>query len=119
LYKSILFQELEKTKELLADVLERVKEIEDRKRRKQPQPKPKDATTTTTATTTTSQRDVGLPPDDYRELAIVPDVQEILSEQRTYLRENIVSGAYQDPKHYLDVSFDESEYYFQKFCSFF
>lgn len=37
-------------------------------------------------------------------LPIVPDVREILSEQRAYLRENIVNGVYQDPLHYLDVS---------------
>jgi hypothetical protein len=61
---------------------------------------------TTTITTTTIQHDVGPPPDDYRQLPIVPDVKEMLSEQRTYLRENIVNGAYKDPEHYLDVSFD-------------
>ena len=52
----------------------------------------------------TVQHDIGPPPDDYRQLPIVPDVREILSERRTYLRENIVNGLYEDPQHYLDVS---------------
>ncbi len=47
---------------------------------------------------------MGPPPDDYRQLPIVPDVREILSEQKTYLRENIVDGIYDDSEHYLDVN---------------
>ena len=102
-FNSIAFQEFELTKELLNEVLERAKEIEDRKKRKQPPAR--------NGPRTTTPRDIGPPPDDYRHLPIVPNVQEILSEERTYLRENIVNGAYKDPEHYLDVSFDRTEYF--------
>lgn len=51
-------------------------------------------------------QDVGAPPDDYRLLPVVPDVSEILSEERVYLRKNIVNGVYEDAQHYLDVSID-------------
>lgn len=47
---------------------------------------------------------MGPPPDDYRRLPVVPDVREILSEQKTYLRKNIVDGVYESPQQYLDVN---------------
>lgn len=52
---------------------------------------------------TTIHNSAGPPPDDYRHLPIIPNVNEILSEQKTYLRENIVDGVYESPEHYLDV----------------
>ena len=64
-----------------------------------------------TAATTNKQNvahDVGPPPDDYRLLPIIPDLAEILSEERVYLRQNIVNGVYEDARHYLDVSIDLS-----------
>ncbi len=97
----ITFQEYEETKTLLDEVVDRVKEIEQRKKQQQKQlTKAKNNPTTTHDT----QHDVGPPPDNYRDLPIVPDVREILSEQPTYLRQNIVDGVYEDPQHYLDVS---------------
>lgn len=94
-----------------------MKEIDDQKHRKQQQLKQKDSTKT--ITTTTIQHDIGPPPDDYRQLPIVPSVEEILSEQGPYLRENIVNGTYKDPEHYLDVSLNESEYFLQDSVHFF
>lgn len=76
-------------------------DIEYRKREKEKLANRDPATTTTR---TTIQNDVSPPPDDYRQLAIIPNVNEILSEHKPYLRENIVKGIYQNPEHYLDVS---------------
>ena len=45
------------------------------------------------------------PLNQYRRLPIVPSVMEILSEQRPYLRENIVDGSYENAEHYLDVRY--------------
>jgi hypothetical protein len=95
-FSIIVLQEYEETKLILDEVLERVKEIDGRK---QQQLKLR----TKTTTTNNIQHDIGPPPDNYRLLPIVPDVTEILSEQRTYLRQNIVDGVYEDPQHYLDV----------------
>lgn len=78
----IIFQEFEETKQILDEVLEQVKEIDDRKIQQQKLLKIK----TTTTTNDNIQYDIGPPPDDYRLLPIVPDVGEILSEQKTYLR---------------------------------
>ena len=88
------------TKAILDEVLERANELEKRTQRQKPPPPSRDKATAIT----TVQHDIGPPPDDYRMLPIVPDVREILSEQRAYLRENIINGVYQDPLHYLDVS---------------
>lgn len=44
------------------------------------------------------------PPDDYRQLPIVPDVDEIRFERNPFLRPNVVKGIYNNPEHYLDVS---------------
>ncbi len=81
-----------------------MKEIDNRKHQKQQLLKQNDSNTTKTTTTTTIQNDIGPPPDDYRQLPIIPGVTEILSEQKTYLRKNIVDGVYTDPEQYLDVS---------------
>ena len=52
---------------------------------------------------TAIQNDIGQPPNHYRQLPIVPDVMEILSEQRPYLRKNIIDGIYANAEQYLDV----------------
>ncbi|KAJ0176718.1 hypothetical protein K1T71_007897 [Dendrolimus kikuchii] len=44
------------------------------------------------------------PPDDFRELTIVPNRDDLLI-MRPYVRPNIVNGSYQDIDHYLDVQF--------------
>ncbi|CAF0779112.1 unnamed protein product [Rotaria sordida] len=94
--------EYEETKVILDEVLERVNEIDHRKQLYQ---QSKIKNTTTTTTNHIEYEDNPPPPDDYRQLQIVPDVREILSEKRTYLRENIVDGVYKDPQHYLDIHF--------------
>ena len=43
------------------------------------------------------------PPNNYRQLPIIPDLTELLSEQRPYLRKNIVDGIYENADQYLDV----------------
>ncbi|XP_014358196.2 NFX1-type zinc finger-containing protein 1 [Papilio machaon] len=48
--------------------------------------------------------DDGEPPENFRELSVVPSHQDLL-EQRPFVRPNIVDGAYRDQEHYLDVQF--------------
>ncbi len=100
MYNLINFQEFQETKLILDEVLERVQDIDYRKNQQQ-QLLSKEKTTTNN---NNIQYDVGPPPDDYRLLPIVPGVTEILSEQQTYLRKNIVDGVYEDPQQYLDVN---------------
>lgn len=45
------------------------------------------------------------PPDDYRDISIIPSIAELKSVEQTYLRTNKTSGAYMDANHYLDVQF--------------
>ncbi|CAF3403136.1 unnamed protein product [Rotaria socialis] len=98
--------QLEETKTILADVLELVNDVDRRKCYRQ---QSVTITKNTTDSTTTNQRSVehneDPPPDDYRQLQIVPDVNEILSEKKTYLRKNIINGVYESPQHYLDIHF--------------
>lgn len=61
-----------------------------------------------------NEQEIRPPPDDYRQLPIIPSVTEILSEQKTYLRQNIVDGVYNSPEHYLDVS----QYIYELFIFF-
>lgn len=49
---------------------------------------------------------MGPPPNHYRHIPVVPDVTEILSEHRSYLRKNIVDGTYENAEQYLDVRFN-------------
>lgn len=44
------------------------------------------------------------PPENFRELSIVPTRAELL-DRCPFLRPNIVNGAYSDVEHYLDVQF--------------
>ena len=48
---------------------------------------------------------VGPPPEDFREMTIVPQYEDIYSQKEPYLRKNIVEGRYDDLDHYLDVQF--------------
>ncbi|CAM4958751.1 unnamed protein product [Rotaria socialis] len=86
--------EYEETKAILDEVLERMKEIKDRQQ-------PKKQKTNHNM----DYEDKNPPPDDYRQLNIVPDVKEILSGTATYLRKNIVDGVYDNPRQYLDIHF--------------
>lgn len=45
------------------------------------------------------------PPDDFREICVIPTVEELLSQEPSFLRPNKQSGAYTDADHYLDVQF--------------
>ena len=79
-------------------MLERIKEVEQRTQ---------DLLNTTSSATTNklpdNSTDFWQPLNDIRQLPIVPSVMEILSEQRPYLRKNIVDGSYENPEQYLDV----------------
>ncbi|XP_050350709.1 NFX1-type zinc finger-containing protein 1-like [Nymphalis io] len=44
------------------------------------------------------------PPENFRELSVVPR-REDLTDERPYLRANLISGSYRDVEHYLDVQF--------------
>ncbi|CAF4369011.1 unnamed protein product [Rotaria sp. Silwood2] len=87
-------REYEDAREILVEVLQQVKEIEKRQELLNPK-----------TSNTTIQNNIGQPPDHYRQLPIIPDVMEILSEQRTYLRKNIVDGIYENAEQYLDIHF--------------
>ncbi|XP_050297932.1 NFX1-type zinc finger-containing protein 1-like [Anthonomus grandis grandis] len=45
------------------------------------------------------------PPNDFREIEIIPTAEEIVSESSPYLRANIVDKAYNSITHYLDIQF--------------
>ena len=45
------------------------------------------------------------PPNDFRDIPICPTSKEIISQERPFLRENILKGRYEDAEHYLDVQF--------------
>ena len=45
------------------------------------------------------------PPNDFRDIPICPTSKEITSQERPFLRENILKGRYGDAEHYLDVQF--------------
>lgn len=44
-------------------------------------------------------------PESFLEMSVVPTLNEILSEQAAYLRQNLVDGPYRGVNHYLDVHF--------------
>jgi hypothetical protein len=48
---------------------------------------------------------VEVPPDDFREINVFPDPEDILSEEPRFLRPNIVDGAYVSVDDYLDTQF--------------
>ncbi|KAI8519522.1 NFX1-type zinc finger-containing protein 1 [Branchiostoma belcheri] len=45
------------------------------------------------------------PPDDFRELSVIPTFEDIYSDEEPFLRPNIVDGRYPDVDTYLDVQF--------------
>ena len=45
------------------------------------------------------------PPEDYREISVLPNLYEIRTMEIPFLRQNIIYGAYKDVEHYLDVQF--------------
>ncbi|KAJ7333525.1 NFX1-type zinc finger-containing protein 1 [Desmophyllum pertusum] len=59
---------------------------------------------------TRPRRDAGVnddvnPPNDFRELSVIPTQADILSGERPFLRRNKIDGSYHDAEHYLDVQF--------------
>nr|CAD7408893.1 unnamed protein product [Timema poppensis] len=51
----------------------------------------------------TSQNDP--PPNNFRNISVYPTPDDVLSEEKAFIRPNIVEGAYQSVEHYLDVQF--------------
>ncbi|XP_069160407.1 NFX1-type zinc finger-containing protein 1-like isoform X2 [Procambarus clarkii] len=45
------------------------------------------------------------PPDDFREVSVLPTTQDLNDVENPFLRRNIVEGKYLDVNHYLDVQF--------------
>ena len=45
------------------------------------------------------------PPDDFRSVQIVPNINELRDTNLPFLRQNLIKGKYTDTKHYLDVQF--------------
>ncbi|XP_078367699.1 uncharacterized protein LOC144651634 isoform X2 [Oculina patagonica] len=45
------------------------------------------------------------PPNDFRDMPVCPTNKEITTQERPYLRKNILKGRYEDAEHYLDVQF--------------
>lgn len=45
------------------------------------------------------------PPDDYKQISVIPSIEELKSDEKTFLRTNKTSGSYIDSHHYLDVQF--------------
>ncbi|XP_071823528.1 NFX1-type zinc finger-containing protein 1-like [Apostichopus japonicus] len=45
------------------------------------------------------------PPDDFREIPVLPCPDELRSDYKPFLRKNIVNGEYDDLNHYLDIHY--------------
>ncbi|CAF0774800.1 unnamed protein product [Didymodactylos carnosus] len=60
---------------------------------------------TSSKATTHHHNSLGPPPNNYRDLSVIPTMNEILEQQTVYLRENIINGVYESADHYLDVHF--------------
>ena len=45
------------------------------------------------------------PPEDFRELSVIPTHEDIVANQEPFLRENKIKGHYDSEGHYLDVQF--------------
>ena len=45
------------------------------------------------------------PPNDFRDIPICPTSKEITTQERSFLRKNILKGSYENAEHYLDVQF--------------
>lgn len=48
---------------------------------------------------------IDVPSYGYRQLPVVPGLEELLSEETPYLPKNIVAGSYENAEQYLDVRF--------------
>lgn len=45
------------------------------------------------------------PPDEFREMSVLPTQMDVTETNRPFLRKNVVHGQYADGHHYLDVQF--------------
>ncbi|KAB7497578.1 NFX1-type zinc finger-containing protein 1 [Armadillidium nasatum] len=45
------------------------------------------------------------PPDDFKDLPVIPTCDELNALERPFLRHNIIDGGYKNTDHYLDVQF--------------
>ncbi|XP_066288823.1 NFX1-type zinc finger-containing protein 1-like [Branchiostoma lanceolatum] len=59
----------------------------------------------TLATRLDRQLQLETPPDDFRELTVIPTFEDIHTDKEPFLRPNIVRGRYADVDTYLDVQF--------------
>ena len=51
------------------------------------------------------ENDNAAPPDDFREISVIPTQEDVLMAERPFLRRNKIDGSYHDAEHYLDVQF--------------
>ena len=93
------FQAFHQTKELLDEFVSSFKLIEEKRKRRTGSLAPE-----INSRKASNQAFEEPPPDDYRQLDMIPEIQEILQNRKPYLRANIIDGIYDDPRHYLDVS---------------
>ena len=45
------------------------------------------------------------PPEDFRDMSVIPGVADLEPHNKPFLRKNVVDGRYLDQEHYLDVQF--------------
>lgn len=45
------------------------------------------------------------PPENFREVSIIPTLEELITDTHAFLRPNLVDGCYRSSEHYLDVQF--------------
>ncbi|KAJ7380472.1 NFX1-type zinc finger-containing protein 1 [Desmophyllum pertusum] len=45
------------------------------------------------------------PPENYREISVIPQAADLNIHHKPFLRVNVVDGSYKDQEHYLDVQF--------------
>ena len=45
------------------------------------------------------------PPEDFREISVIPEAEDLKIHNKPFLRVNVVDGSYKDQEHYLDVQF--------------
>ncbi len=45
------------------------------------------------------------PPENFREISVIPKAEDLQIHNKPFLRVNVVDGSYKDQEHYLDVQF--------------
>ena len=45
------------------------------------------------------------PPDDFRELSVMPEWEDVCTDAEPFLRPNLIKGSYPDVDTYLDIQF--------------